>query len=88
MKICTPNIALDIKNLTQHDLKVLEKMDIGVWVSWLNPMFDGINRVHFRCVRLWQAGLIDWGIPEGSSGEVDAYYKVMVRRKLVEGTTQ
>lgn len=63
---------------------ILSLMPDGEWISWRGVRFKGVNRPHFRFVRLWRAGFIQWGIP--SETEETPYNAVQVRKLKGEPT--
>lgn len=84
MRICEPSYTIDPQTLTQHDFEFLSLMPDGEWISWRDVRFKGVNRPHFRCVRLWRAGFIQWGIP--SETEAAPYNAVQVIKLKGEPT--
>lgn len=80
MRICKPRLTIDPRTLTQHDFNFLSLMPDGEWISWSSERFKGVNRPHFRCVRLWQAGYLEWGIPPTAEAQANPYNAVQVRK--------
>lgn len=80
MRICEPRLHTDPETLTKHDFIFLQLMPDGEWLSWKDERFKGVNRPHFRCVRLWQAGYLEWGIPHETDAKTTPYNAVQVRK--------
>lgn len=48
--------------LTQIDMAALEAMPESEWFSWADECLKGVNRPHFRCIRLRKAGYLAFRI--------------------------
>lgn len=50
--------------LTKFDLQALDHIPKEKWICWKQLALKKVNRPHFRCYRLYAAGLVEIRIPD------------------------
>lgn len=68
--------------LTRFDLSALQKMPESEWFSWRDDRLKGVNRPHYRCFRLLEAGFL-----ESRVTNPEAPYQSVEFRKIEAQTT-